>query len=58
MVENRQNKNNINLLSIVVATSRNMTGVKGGKILADVKTDSFHSRPLRPGNQHNMFRWQ
>ena len=45
-----------------------MTSVQGGKILADVRTDSFHSGPLRPGtqhtstpltdNQHNMFRWQ
>ena len=45
-----------------------MTSVQGGKILADIRTDSFHSGPLRPStqhtstpltdNQHNMFRWQ
>ena len=45
-----------------------MTSVQGDKILADVRTDRFHSEPLRPGNQHtstpltdnqlNMFRWQ
>ena len=29
-----------------------MTSVQGGKILADAWTDSLHSGPLRPGNQH------
>ena len=45
-----------------------MTSVQGGKILADIRTDSFYSGPLRPDNQHtstpftdnqhNMLRWQ
>ena len=51
--ENRsRQKNNMNLLSIVVATSTNMTSVQGGKILADVRTGSFRSGPLCPANQH------
>ena len=50
--ENRNRQKKTNLLSIVVATSRNMTSVQGGKILAGVRTDSFHLGPLRPGNQH------
>ena len=64
----KKDRKYINFLSIVLATSRNMTSVQGGKILADVRTDSFYSGPLRPGtqhtstpltdNQHNMFRWQ
>ena len=29
-----------------------MTSVQGSKILADVRTDSLHSGPLCPGNQH------
>ena len=33
-----------------------MTSVQGGKILADVRTDSFHSGPLCPGNQHTSDR--